>query len=833
MQESLQTFGRYELLAKLARGGMGEIYLARFSGVAGFEKRCVIKKILPELAKSPTFVEKFLNEGRTLVALTHSNIVQIFDMGCENGEYYLAMEHIDGADLRLILKQFALHQKKIRLDLCCLIIMEVLKGLSYAHRATDANGNPLGIIHRDISPSNILVSNEGEIKIIDFGIAKNEQRTQESTASMVQGKFAYMSPEQARGAHLDARTDLFSVGLVLYELLTGVRPFEGNSDLQSIERIKTLDPPKLSRFRDNIPEDLEQIIQKSLQKDRDKRYQSADEFYDALESFLRANGMTPHARDIVTDLFPVLAQDALVVRSSEDFFDEAFQALLDDQARQDQSARTRSMCLTSSFSKALPKAGIEDFNVTGTTLPKYDAISPTETTWPKPIVPQALDLSQSATAATSPKENHAESGNTRSSRIQPAAPSDHVAPLSSPVSSAAENLNSDDLPVIADADPVTMTRRRHIHNMWRRIRYILIGFTLALIACFFVLRYFLLNYDLSAFSATFLRQKPAEAPVEPVTANDDTHTLPLDAEFATQALDPEEEARKRSIDLTIKTTPEDARLNVIQASYSLLEDHHITLIADNNAEFEIESEGYEACHFNLIFDDSLPRLEWQHCAGVSTKYAKDFRSAVIEITLTKHTEPPAPAISPVNPLPVSEQRPTHASASAHTSEKSTARQRTAAAQPQEPEQHRISVRANMSAVLSLSGTDYALPTEVVARSGESASIRPIVHHRDIAIPYVTHVTDKAMIEVSFCRALIHISEFYIPGDTLPYQVANIQVDGVTYAKNTDMASFLLPCGSHTFSAEYQSGNVHLTSDKREANLKPSQTYRGVLSLKYR
>ena len=832
MQDSLQTFGRYELLAKLARGGMGEIYLARFSGVAGFEKRCVIKKILPELAKSPTFVEKFLNEGRTLVALSHSNIVQIFDMGCENGEYYLAMEHIDGPDLRLILKQFALHQQKIRLDLCCFIIMEVLKGLSYAHRATDANGKPLGIIHRDISPSNILVSNEGEIKIIDFGIAKNEQRTQESTASMVQGKFAYMSPEQARGAHLDARTDLFSVGLVLYELLTGVRPFEGTSDLQSIERIKTLDPPKLSRFRDNIPDDLEQIIQKSLQKDCDKRYQSADEFYDALEMFLRDNNLTPHARDLVTDLFPVLAQDALVVRSSEDFFDEAFQALLDDQARQDQSSRTRSMCLTSSFSKALPKAGIEDFNVTGTTLPKFEEeINVTAATLPKPISSHSLELAKPEPLSTPSAMLAVENETGQSSAIIDASAGTTAASYSITPSTpvTAKLLNSDDFPAVSGADPVTQTHKR-LHNMWRRIRYILIGFTLALIACFFILRYFLLHYDLSAFSASFLQKTPPAAPVEAVQPDEDTHTLPLDTEFATKARETEEETRKRGIDLTIHTTPEEAHLNVLQASYSLLEDHHITLIADTDAEFEIQADGYEACHFNLIFDEFMPRLEWQHCAGVSTKYAKDFESAVIEITLTKLPEPPPAVISPVNPLPVSAQSPTHVAKKPHTSERTSVRQRSTSTQSAEPEEHRISVRANMTAVLSLSGKEYSLPNEVIARSGESASIRPIVQKHDIAIPYVTHITDKTNIEVAFCRAIIHIAEFYIPGDPAPYQVANIQVDGVTYAKNTERASFILPCGPHTFSAEFQSDVVHFSATQ-DATLKTSQEYKKVLLLK--
>lgn len=792
MQEPLQTFGRYELLARLARGGMGEIYLARFNGVAGFEKRCVIKKILPELANSPTFVEKFLNEGRTLVALTHSNIVQIFDMGCENGEYYLAMEHIDGADLRLILKQFALHQQKIRIDLCCLIIMEVLKGLGYAHRATDNDGNPLGIIHRDISPSNILLSREGEVKLIDFGIAKNEQRSHESTASMVQGKFAYMSPEQARGAHLDARTDLFSVGLVFYELLTGVRPFEGTSDLQSIERIKTIDPPKLSQFRDDIPEALEHIIQTSLQKERDDRYQTADAFYDAIESFLRDNNLTPHNRDLVSELFPILEHDALVVHSSNDFLDEAFQALLDDQARQDRSTRTRSMCLTQSFSKELPNAVAEDFSVTANTLPKPIATKPEDSVTPS------------------------------SNAVIHANPNLPIQAQQTPEASP----KADDIPVLSNDTPIKTTRKQRFRNMMRRIRYILIGFTLALLACFFMIRYYLLHYDIHALADNLMPSQAQNLKTDNETT-DDKHTLALDAEFATKAHEPKEkeEVRKHGIDLMIQTTPPEAHINVIQASYAFLDDHHIKLIADSDAEFEILAEGYKPCHFNLIFDESMPRLEWQHCAGVSTKYTKDFDSAVLEISLTKL--PPAnPIISPVKPL----AKPSVAARPAHTSDKAPKTRQNDSPANNVPQQHRISVRANIPAILSLSGHDYALPTEVVAHDGELAVIRPTANSHDILLPYSTPVTDKNTIEVEFCRALIHIAEFYVPGDPSPYQIADIKIDGVTLSKNTDMATFVLPCGKHTFSAEFQSDHFHLSATQ-DVTVKSEQTYKGVMTLK--
>ncbi|MBQ4361279.1 MAG: serine/threonine protein kinase, partial [Proteobacteria bacterium] len=362
MQNISRQFGRYELLGRIARGGMGEIYLARFTGVAGFEKRCVIKKILPELASNQAFVDKFLDEGKTLVALTHSNIVQIFDMGCVNGEYYLAMEHIDGADLRFLLRQFNLRNLRMGIGESCYIILEVLKGLSYANRATDGEGKPLGVIHRDISPSNILISNEGEVKIIDFGIAKSELKTTESSAGLVQGKFAYMSPEQARGEALDARTDLFSLGVVFYEMLTGLRPFEGTSDLQSIEKIKTAEPPAITDLRADVPAALERIINRALSKSPEGRYKDADAFYEEVEDFMLDAGLKTKSRDLVAAFHPLIEGDqALVVHSSDDFFNDAFQALLDAEMPSVRGERTRSMCLTQSFSNELPKAKAEDF----------------------------------------------------------------------------------------------------------------------------------------------------------------------------------------------------------------------------------------------------------------------------------------------------------------------------------------------------------------------------------------------------------------------------------------------------------------------------------------
>lgn len=324
-----RPFGRYELIAPIASGGMGEIHLARLRGAANFEKRCVIKTILPHLATEPSFVERFIDEANLVVQLTHGNIVPVFDMGEHDGEYYIAMDFIAGLDLRSLLK--AVHPEPLAVPLAVHIAAEVCKGLGYAHRKTDPDGRPLGIIHRDVSPSNILVSRDGEVKIVDFGIAVAASRSSHSVSGRLHGKFAYMSPEQTRGLALDGRSDLFSAGVVLYEMITAVRPFHAESDLEALERVRSFDPAPPSSLQPGIPPTLDRIVLTALAKDRDQRYASADDMLAALLDFAAEERLRLTAVAIAEALDPAFAAAASIPEAPEDR-PRRFEDLLDLEA---------------------------------------------------------------------------------------------------------------------------------------------------------------------------------------------------------------------------------------------------------------------------------------------------------------------------------------------------------------------------------------------------------------------------------------------------------------------------------------------------------------------
>lgn len=298
MPEPIRKLGRYELLRRIAEGGMGEIYLARQRGAGGFEKSLIIKTILPHLANSEEFIEKFLDEGRTVVQLVHGNIVPVFDMGEEDGEYFIAMEYIPGRDLRDIQKRLAKISKTMPVELAIYIVSEFCKGLDYAHRKVDEDGDSLEIVHRDVSPSNILISKEGEVKLIDFGIARATSRLGKTVTGRIQGKFCYMSPEQASGKFLDGRSDLFSTGVVLYELLTGHRPFEGESDLESLDLVRRCEFDLPSTFNHEVDEEIDAIVLKALSKDMQDRYENVDEFQGALLQCLYSQGRGPSSKDL-------------------------------------------------------------------------------------------------------------------------------------------------------------------------------------------------------------------------------------------------------------------------------------------------------------------------------------------------------------------------------------------------------------------------------------------------------------------------------------------------------------------------------------------------------
>ena len=283
-------FGKYELLERIATGGMAEIYLARSFGLAGFEKRLVIKRIRPELAEDPRFVKMFINEAKIGVHLNHPNVVQVYELGRVSANYYIAMEHLHGRDLTRLVKTLRAAEARLPLPVAVNIVAEACRGLAYAHGRTDASGNLLGLVHQDVSPHNILVTFAGEVKLVDFGIARLMNTTVGSEKSGTDrpggGKYAYMSPQQALGQPVDHRTDVYSTGIVLWELIVGHRLFKDPDPAEKLRRVQEAIIPDPREFGAEIDDALWVILQKALHKNVDDRYQSGTLFEEDLRAWL-------------------------------------------------------------------------------------------------------------------------------------------------------------------------------------------------------------------------------------------------------------------------------------------------------------------------------------------------------------------------------------------------------------------------------------------------------------------------------------------------------------------------------------------------------------------
>lgn len=284
-----KQFGKYTLLRRLAAGGMAEIFLALHRSMAGFEKLIVIKRILPSMNQNQAFIDMLLHEARIAATLSHPNIVQIFDVGQVDGTFFIAMEHIHGEDIQAIVRAMKKNNVlEFPLEHTLSIVLGMCAGLSYAHDKRDLDGRPLSIVHRDISPRNIVVSFTGDVKIVDFGIAKSDVEPGEDTNSgQLKGKAPYMSPEQASGKSIDWRSDIFATGVVLFELTTGRRLFKGASEFETLKLIVDKEYPRPSTIKPGYPKALERIVMKALEKDREARYQSAREMQSDLETFVR------------------------------------------------------------------------------------------------------------------------------------------------------------------------------------------------------------------------------------------------------------------------------------------------------------------------------------------------------------------------------------------------------------------------------------------------------------------------------------------------------------------------------------------------------------------
>ncbi|HEY3448526.1 MAG TPA: serine/threonine-protein kinase [Myxococcales bacterium] len=277
--------GKYRLLRKIATGGMAEVYLAQTSGPAGFQKTLVLKRILPHLAEDANFVGMFLNEAKLAALLNHPGIVQIFDLGEADGSYFIAMEYIDGPNLRALCRKAVEAGKVIPYEYAAKVISMACEGLHYAHDFAD-NGVPLNLIHRDISPDNILISRQGAVKVVDFGIAKAANQGHVTKTGTLKGKLAYMPPEQLRGKPMDRRADIFSLGVVLYELLGGMKPFDATSEIAAMQAILHDPPTPLNERRPDCPAELVIIVERALEKERENRYPDCRAMQRDLEQFL-------------------------------------------------------------------------------------------------------------------------------------------------------------------------------------------------------------------------------------------------------------------------------------------------------------------------------------------------------------------------------------------------------------------------------------------------------------------------------------------------------------------------------------------------------------------
>jgi serine/threonine protein kinase len=308
-----ETFGRYRLIERLGQGGMAEVFKAKSFGVEGFEKTLVIKRILPELAESQEFVDMFVHEAKLAVRLSHANIVQVFDLGIatqsngpgptQAGSYYMAMELVNGFDLATVLSCCRREELPLPVEMGIFTTAEVAKGLDHAHRRRDDQLRPLGIVHRDVSPRNILLSLEGEVKVTDFGIAKargafETKGDSDALSQKIQGKFGYMSPEQASGGPVDARSDLFSLGTVLYECITGVSPFSGPTTSETLRRVKACEYPPVQLLRSDVPAELVTLLEQAMAKDPAERFADAASMYEALIALLYARGRRYSAHDL-------------------------------------------------------------------------------------------------------------------------------------------------------------------------------------------------------------------------------------------------------------------------------------------------------------------------------------------------------------------------------------------------------------------------------------------------------------------------------------------------------------------------------------------------------
>ena len=297
-----RLIGRYELLQRLGHGGMATVYLGRATGKAGFEKLVAVKVIHPHLAEEPEFVDMFLDEARIAARLHHPHVVEIHDLGEHGGEYFMVMEYVEGATLSALLRGLRERDEFLPLPAMMRIVADVCEGLAAAHELRDPEGEPYGLVHRDVSPQNLLVSLDGWVKVMDFGIMKAAGKRSNTLTGQLRGKLAYMAPEQTQSQPLDRRTDLFALGAVLWELCTNRRLFAADTDAKTLEKVTRCEVPSVLDIRPELPPDIDRILKCALAKDPKDRYATAEDMLEDVRSVLRQSSVSVHPRRLLGEV---------------------------------------------------------------------------------------------------------------------------------------------------------------------------------------------------------------------------------------------------------------------------------------------------------------------------------------------------------------------------------------------------------------------------------------------------------------------------------------------------------------------------------------------------
>jgi serine/threonine-protein kinase len=296
---------RYRVIEKIASGGMAEVFRAESAGLEGFKKTVAIKRVLPHLAEKKQFIGMFLDEARLSAHLSHSNCVQVFDIGVGDNTFFIVMEYVDGSDLKGVIEYRRKLGQPFPLEEACLICVRICEGLSYAHELIDGRGQTMHIVHRDMSPPNVLITRHGEVKIVDFGLAKANSQLEHSEPGIIKGKFSYLSPEAAQGLPVDAKTDIFAVGIILWELLAGRRLFLGETDLETVRMVQQARVPSVRQFNPRVSAELDASLMKALAGDPQKRYQTARDFGRDLNKILFHLGREVSSFDIAQLVLPI------------------------------------------------------------------------------------------------------------------------------------------------------------------------------------------------------------------------------------------------------------------------------------------------------------------------------------------------------------------------------------------------------------------------------------------------------------------------------------------------------------------------------------------------